>query len=141
MSGIQSFLTPYSHLIFANRDKVIVALALVLGWTVIQLLVARWRTERLERDLNTARSAHSTSGARPRHLPAQLAEEAPTESGAPPPVKGCRPHARTRRPALPTAGTPTGPTPPGPSHRVHPRGQAPRRASRHCRDSRPGRCR
>lgn len=109
MSGIQSFLTPYSHLIFANRDKVIVALALVLGWTVIQLLVARWRTERLERDLNTARSAHSTSGARPRHLPAQLAEEAPTESGGLPPVKGGRSYARNLGSALQKAGMPAGP--------------------------------
>ena len=59
MSGIQTFLTPYSHLIFANRNIVIVVLAVVLGWTVIQLLVARWRTERLERELTTARSMES----------------------------------------------------------------------------------
>ena len=57
MSGLQDFLTPFSHLIFANRDKVIVLLAALLAWFTIQLLVTRWRNERLERDLanNTER--------------------------------------------------------------------------------------
>src|SRR5207244_112899 len=54
MSGLQEFLTPFSHLIFANRDKVIVLLAVLLGWFTIQLLISRWRNERLERDLSTA---------------------------------------------------------------------------------------
>ena len=109
MSGIQTFLTPYSHLIFANRNIVIVVLAVVLGWTVIQLLVARWRTERLERELTTARSNQSTSPARPRHLPAQLAEEAPAESGSLPPIKGGRSYARNLGSALQKAGIPAGP--------------------------------
>ncbi len=46
MSGLQDFLTPFSHLIFANRDKVIVLLAGLLAWFTIQLLVTRWRNER-----------------------------------------------------------------------------------------------
>lgn len=107
MSGLQNFLTPYSHLIFANRDKVIVVLALVLGWTVIQLLVARWRTERLERDLTAARANQSTSPARPRHMPAQLAEEPQAEAGgALPPIKGGRSYARNLGTALQKAGIP-----------------------------------
>ena len=106
MSGLTNFLTPYSHLIFANRDKVIVVLALVLGWTVIQLLVARWRTERLERDLTAARANESTSPARARHMPAQLAEEAPAETGVLPPIKGGRSYARNLGTALQKAGIP-----------------------------------
>ena len=107
MSGLTNFLTPYSHLIFANRDKVIVLLALVLGWTVIQLLVARWRTERLERDLVTARASVSTSPARSqRQISAAIAEEAPAESGALPPVKGGRSYARNLGSALQKAGIP-----------------------------------
>ena len=106
MSGLTNFLTPYSHLIFANRDKVIVVLALVLGWTVIQLLVARWRTERLQRDLTAARSSQSTSPARARHMPAQLAEEAPAEPGGLPPIKGGRSYARNLGSALQKAGIP-----------------------------------
>jgi len=43
MSGLQNFLTPFSHLVFANRDKVIVLLAGIHALVVIQLLVARWR--------------------------------------------------------------------------------------------------
>jgi CheY-like chemotaxis protein len=119
MSGLTNFLTPYSHLIFANRDKVIVVLALLLGWTVIQLLVARWRTERLERDLTAARANQSTSPARARHMPAQLAEEAPAESGVLPPIKGGRSYARNLGTALQKAGIPAaGPqiySPPVPS--------------------------
>ena len=107
MSGLTNFLTPYSHLIFANRDKVIVVLALVLGWTVIQLLVARWRTERLERDLVAARANQSTSSARPRHMPAQLAEEAAADAaGVLPPIKGGRSYARNLGTALQKAGIP-----------------------------------
>jgi len=106
MSGLTNFLTPYSHLIFANRNMVIVVLALVLGWTVIQLLVARWRTERLERDLTAARSNQSTSSARARHMPAQLAEEAPAEGGVLPPIKGGRSYARNLGTALQKAGIP-----------------------------------
>src|SRR5947207_1443586 len=54
MSGLQEFLTPFSHLIFANRDKVIVLLAALLAWFTIQLLIPRWRNQRLERALSAA---------------------------------------------------------------------------------------
>ncbi len=107
MSGISNLLAPYSHLLFGNRDKVIVVLALVLGWTVVQLLVARWRTERLERDLSTARSGLSTSPARVRLTAASAqADEAPAESGALPPIKGGRSYARNLGSALQKAGIP-----------------------------------
>ena len=106
MSGLTNFLTPYSHLIFANRDKVIVVLALVLGWTVIQLLVARWRTERLQRDLTTARSTPAAAPVRARHLPPQIVEEAPAETGGLPPIKGGRSYARNLGSALQKAGIP-----------------------------------
>ena len=56
MIGLQNFLTPFSHLVFANRDKVIVLLAAILALVTIQLLVARWRAERLRRDLAAAKS-------------------------------------------------------------------------------------
>jgi CheY-like chemotaxis protein len=107
MSGLSNVLTPYSHLLFANRDKVIVVLALILGWTVIQLLVARWRTERLERDLSTARSGLSTSPARVRATASTAqADEAPGESGVLPPIKGGRSYARNLGSALQKAGIP-----------------------------------
>src|SRR5207244_1392176 len=64
MSGLQEFLTPFSHLIFANRDKVIVLLAALLGWFTIQLLITRWRNERLERDLSAAKTGGSAPGGR-----------------------------------------------------------------------------
>ena len=108
MSGLKDFLTPYSHLLFANRNPVIVLLAVVLGWTAIQLLVARWRTERLERDLRAAQASQSTSPlTRPRHAPAQLAEEPAAEGGALPPIKGGRSYARNLGSALQKAGIPT----------------------------------
>src|SRR5438093_285563 len=66
MSGLQEFLTPFSHLIFANRDKVIVLLAALLAWFTIQLLITRWRNERLERDLSAAKSGGSGGGGRRR---------------------------------------------------------------------------
>ncbi|MDQ6883957.1 MAG: response regulator [Candidatus Dormibacteraeota bacterium] len=109
MSGLQNFLTPYSHLIFANRDKVIVVLALVLGWVVIQLLVARWRTERLERDLIAARANPSHAPSRARHVAAPIVEEAPAEAGGLPPIKGGRSYARNLGSALQKAGIPSGP--------------------------------
>ena len=103
MSGLQDFLTPFSHLIFANRDKVIVLLAALLAWFTIQLLVTRWRNERLERDLTAAKSAPSSAGGR-RYATNAPVEEPPVESGALPPVKGGRTYARNLGTALQKAG-------------------------------------
>ncbi|HXN05025.1 MAG TPA: response regulator [Candidatus Acidoferrum sp.] len=103
MSGLQDFLAPFSHLLFANRDKAIVALGLLLGWFTIQLLIARWRNERLQRDLAAAKSAPSGSSSR-RYAPSAQVEEPPVESGALPPVKGGRTYARNLGTALSKAG-------------------------------------
>jgi CheY-like chemotaxis protein len=104
MSGLQNFLTPFSHLVFANRDKVIVLLAGLLALITIQLLVARWRNERLHRDLATAKSGGSSGGGRRYATSAPVVEEAPAESGALPPVKGGRTYARNLGTALQKAG-------------------------------------
>jgi CheY-like chemotaxis protein len=103
MSGLQDFLTPFTHLVFANRDKVIIVLALVLALVTIQLLVAQWRNQRLERDLTAAKSAPFGSGGR-RYATNAPAEEPPVESGALPPVKGGRTYARNLGTALQKAG-------------------------------------
>jgi CheY-like chemotaxis protein len=117
MSGLQDFLTPFSHLVFANRDKVIVLLAGILALVTIQLLVSRWRTERLRRDLAAAKSGGSSGGVRRYVTNAPVAEEAPVESGMLPPVKGGRSYARNLGTALQKAGiTPqiySPPSPPG----------------------------
>jgi len=103
MSGLQDFLAPFSHLLFANRDKAIVALGILLGWFTIQLLIARWRNERLQRDLTAAKSGHSGSSSR-RYAPSLQVEEPAAESGALPPVKGGRTYARNLGTALSKAG-------------------------------------
>jgi CheY-like chemotaxis protein len=103
MSGLQDFLAPFSHLLFANRDKAIVVLGILLGWFTIQLLIARWRNERLQRDLATAKAAPASSSSR-RYAPSAQVEEAPAESGALPPVKGGRTYARNLGTALSKAG-------------------------------------
>src|SRR5216683_1259583 len=103
MSGLQDFLTPFSHLLFANRDKAIVLLGLVLGWFTVQLLIARWRNERLQRDLASAKSAPSGSSGR-RYANTAPVAEPPAESGALPPVKGGRTYARNLGTALSKAG-------------------------------------
>jgi len=103
MSGLQDFLAPFSHLLFANRDKAIVGLGILLGWFTIQLLVARWRNERLQRDLTAAKSAPSGSSNR-RYAPSLQVDEPPAESGALPPVKGGRTYARNLGSALSKAG-------------------------------------
>jgi CheY-like chemotaxis protein len=103
MSGLQDFLAPFSHLLFANRDKAIVALGLLLGWFTIQLLIARWRNERLQRDLAAAKSAPSGASGR-RYAPSAQVEEPPVENGALPPVKGGRTYARNLGTALSKAG-------------------------------------
>src|SRR3989442_13059761 len=103
MSGLQEFLTPFSHLIFANRAKVIVVLAVLLGWFTIQLLIPRWRNERLERDLSAAKSGGPGGGGR-RYAPSAPADEVRAEGGALPPVKGGRTYARNLGTALQKAG-------------------------------------
>ncbi len=113
MSGIQNFLTP---LIFANRDKVIVLLGALLAWSILWLLIHRWRNERLHRDLAAARSGGSSGGGR-RYATNAPVEEAPVESGALPPVKGGRTYARNLGTALQKAGMApqiySPPSPPG----------------------------
>src|SRR5213080_1452694 len=103
MSGLQEFLTPFSHLIFANRDKVIVLLAALLAWFTIQLLITRWRNERLERDLSAAKAGGSAPSGR-RYATSAPVEEAHAEGGALPPVKGGRTYARNLGTALQKAG-------------------------------------
>ncbi len=103
MSGLQDFLAPFSHLLFANRDKAIVVLGILLGWFTIQLLIARWRNERLQRDLASEKSAPSGSSSR-RHSPSGHVEEAPLDNGPLPPVKGGRTYARNLGTALSKAG-------------------------------------
>jgi len=119
MSGLQNFLTPFSHLVFANRDKVILFLGLLLAWFTVWLLVTRWRNERLHRDLASAKSAGPSSGGGRRYVTnAPVVEEAPVESGgALPPVKGGRTYARNLGTALQKAGMApqiySPPSPPG----------------------------
>jgi CheY-like chemotaxis protein len=109
MSGLQNFLTPFSHLVFANRDKVILLLGLVLAWFTVWLLVTRWQNERLHRDLTAAKSAGSggSAGGRRYATNTPVVEEAPVESaGSLPPVKGGRSYARNLGTALQKAGMP-----------------------------------
>jgi CheY-like chemotaxis protein len=103
MSGLQNFLAPFSHLLYANRNFFIILLCLVLFLVAVDALLHRWRTARLQTDLSTARSAASNSGAR-RYVTAQPVEEAPVESGGLPPVKGGRTYARNLGSALHKAG-------------------------------------
>jgi CheY-like chemotaxis protein len=124
MSGLQDFLTPFSHLVFANRDKVIVLLGALLAWFTIQLLVTRWRNERLERDLAAAKTSPASTGGR--HYAANTpAEEPPAETGAFPPIKGGRTYARNLGTALQKAGIAgpqiySPPSPPGWSPNTNP---------------------
>jgi CheY-like chemotaxis protein len=118
MSGLQNFLTPFSHLLFANRDKVILLLGLLLGWFTVWLLITRWRNERLHRDLAAAKSGGSSGGGRRYVTNTPAVQEAPpTESGALPPVKGGRTYARNLGTALQKAGMSqqiySPPSPPG----------------------------
>src|SRR2546430_14545944 len=117
MSGLQEFLTPFSHLIFANRDKVIVLLAALLAWFTIQLLITRWRNERLERDLSAAKSGGSGGGGR-RYAPRPPAGGRHARGGAAPPGEGGRNHPRNPGTAPQKAGdfrppTHSTPTPAG----------------------------
>jgi len=117
MSGLQNFLTPFSHLVFANRDKVIVLLGLLLAWFTVWLLVARWRNERLHRELAATKSTGSSGGGRHYATQAPAVEEAPIGGGALPAVKGGRTYARNLGTALQKAGIApqiySPPSPPG----------------------------
>src|SRR5438552_2331191 len=103
MSGLQEFLTPFSHLIFANRDKVFALLWAQLAWFNIQLLTTRWRNERRERALSAAKSG-GPGGGRRRYAASPPADESHAEGGALPPVKGGRTYARNLGTALQKAG-------------------------------------
>jgi len=103
MSSLLDFLGPFSHLVFANRDKVIVLLGALLAWFTIQLLVTRWRNVRLERDLAATKTAPSSSGGR-RYAANTQAEEPPADGGVFPPIKGGRTYARNLGTALQKAG-------------------------------------
>jgi hypothetical protein len=135
MSGLQNFLAPFSHLLYANRNFFIILLCLVLFLVAVDALVHRWRTARLQTDLSTARSAASNSGAR-RYVTAQPVEEAPAESGGLPPVKGGRTYARNLGSALHKAGMAapqiySPPTPAGWAPSANPAQAAPQRPLRH----------
>jgi CheY-like chemotaxis protein len=117
MSGLQNFLAPFSHLLFANRNVVIVLLCAGLFWVALDALIHRWRATRLETDLAHAKSGASSPTGR-RYVTAAAVEEAPAESGALPPVKGGRTYARNLGSALHKAGMSgpqiySPPTPPG----------------------------
>src|SRR5438132_7547413 len=103
MSGLQNFLEPFSHLLFANRNIVIVLLCAGLFWVALDALIHRWRSARLEPDLSTGRSGASTTTGR-RYVTVPAVEETPAESGALPPVKGGRTYARNLGSALQKAG-------------------------------------
>jgi len=103
MSGLQNFLAPFSHLLFANRNVVIVLLCAGLFWVALDALIHRWRAARLETDLASAKSGTSMPVGR-RYAPAAPVEAPPTESGALPPVKGGRTYARNLGSALNKAG-------------------------------------
>ena len=103
MSGLQNFLALFSHLLFANRNLVIVLLCAGLFWVALDALIHRWRATRLESDLSTARSGSSHTMGR-RYATTQAVEEAQAESGALPPVKGGRTYARNLGSALNKAG-------------------------------------
>ena len=132
MSGLQEFLAPFSHLLFANRNLVIVVLCFVAGGVAMIALMDRWRADRLERDLSAAKSNASIAPLGRRYANAGPGEAAPVENGPLPAVKGGRTYARNLGTALQKAGmagpqiysppTPTGfapqnnPMQPGPGH-------------------------
>jgi len=129
MSGLQNFLAPFSHLLFANRNIVIVLLCAGLFGVALDALIHRWRATRLEHDLSTARSGASNPTGR-RYVTAQAVEEAPPESGGLPPVKGGRTYARNLGSALHKAGMSgpqiySPPTPPGWAPNTNPMQPAP----------------
>jgi hypothetical protein len=104
MSGLTNFLAPFSHMLYSNRNIAIVVLCALLAWTSGHLFIARWRHQRLERDLAEARS-NTGASARTYATPTrrQVEEQSP-ESGALPPVKGGRSYARNLGSALSKAG-------------------------------------
>jgi CheY-like chemotaxis protein len=124
MSGLQNFLAPFSHLLFANRNLTIGLLCAILFFVAVDALVHRWHRKRLEHELGTARSSGSPSGGR-HYATTQAPEETPVESGGLPPVKGGRTYARNLGTALQKAGMSSPqiyspPTPPGWAHNAGP---------------------
>ncbi len=103
MSGIQDFLAPFSHLIFANRNIVIVLVCAVAFWAAMQALKDRWRADKLERDLNASHAAASAAPAGRRYA-TTMDEPAAESGGALPPIKGGRSYARNLGSALQKAG-------------------------------------
>src|SRR5579864_5998293 len=103
MSGLQDFLAPFSHLIFANRNIVIVLVCAVAFWAAMQALKDRWRADKLERDLNASHSSASAAPAGRRYATA-MEEPAAESGGALPPIKGGRSYARNLGSALQKAG-------------------------------------
>ncbi|HET9849639.1 MAG TPA: response regulator [Candidatus Dormibacteraeota bacterium] len=121
MSGLENFLAPFSHLLFANRNIVIVLLCVGLFLVAFDALFHRWKTERLHRDLSTAKSSGGYTPAGRRYAAAAPVVEEPAHGeagGALPPIKGGRTYARNLGSALQKAGMSSPqiyspPTPPG----------------------------
>lgn len=117
MSGLENFLAPFSHLLFANRNLVIFFLCLGLFLAALDALIHRWKSQRLDRDLSAAKSGASSATSGRRYAASTVAEEAPREQGgALPPIKGGRTYARNLGSALQKAGVPSSPiySPPSP---------------------------
>ncbi len=115
---IESFRTtalPYTQWLLAHRNVVIVLLGIGLFFVTTQHLIARWRMEKLERDLAEARSGAKGVGRRTYAPPTPGSEgEAERGSGLPP-VRGGRTYARNLGTVLQKAGVPapvTGPAGP-----------------------------
>src|SRR3981189_72407 len=116
MSGFQDFFAPFTHLLFANRDKAIVVLGILLGWFTIQLLIARWRNERLQRDLASAKAAPASSSSRryARTLGPALSKAGISSSQqiySPPSPQGWAPSSNPGQPGMsqPNQGAPYAP--------------------------------
>ncbi len=105
MSGLTNFLAPYSNLIFSHRNTIIVVLGIILGCTALYALYGHWRVQRLERDVQAARSG---AGRQPMPRPyasvQPAMEERPADAAGLPPVKGGRTYARNLGSALQKAG-------------------------------------
>src|SRR5438552_5062001 len=117
MSGLQNFLAPFSHLLFANRNIVIVLVCGARLAVASDALAQRGRAARPEPDRSTARAGASTTTGR-RYVTGPAVEETPTESGALPPVKGGRTYARNlgsapHKPGMSGPQIYSPPTPPG----------------------------
>src|SRR2546421_3848305 len=117
MSGLENFLAPFSHLLFANRNLDIVLLCFILFGVAIYALNNHWRADRLERELTTSRSNVASAPPGRRYANAPMVEESSQEPGGLPPIKGGRTYARNLGSALQKAGMApqiySPPSPPG----------------------------